>query len=53
MKDFSNYLIKEDSDRKYYIISSSKLKDIQFKFDKATGQMSLCMLNNKKIMKMK
>ena len=48
MKDFSRYLIKEENGFNYYIMPSAYLKDINFKFDKATGHMSLTMLNNKK-----
>lgn len=47
MSNFSSYLIKEENNRKYYILPSSKLKDINFKFDKATGHMSTKMLNRK------
>lgn len=47
MCNFSSYLIKEENNRKYYILPSSKLKDINFKFDKATGHMSTKMLNRK------
>lgn len=48
MDKFSEYLVKTENDKKYYIIPSSMLKEIYFKFDKATGHMSLSMLNNKK-----
>ena len=48
MKDYSNYLIKSENDYNYYVLSSSMLKNIDFKFDKATGHMSLSMLNDKK-----
>ncbi len=48
MANFSEYLIKTENDKKYYIIPSSMLKEIDFKFDKATGHMSLSMLNDKK-----
>ena len=48
MKDFQNYLVKNENGYKYYIMPSSELKNINFKFDKATGHMSLSMLNNKK-----
>ncbi|MBQ9244914.1 ATPase [bacterium] len=47
MTKYKNHLIKEENGYKYYIIPSSSLKDINFKFDKATGHMSLSMLNNK------
>ena len=39
MKDFSDCLIKSHGGKNYYIISSSNLKNIDFKFDKATGHM--------------
>ena len=48
MKEFEEYKIKEENGYKYYIMPSSKLKNINFKFDKATGHMSLSMLKNKK-----
>ncbi len=48
MQGYSNFLIKEENGYKYYIMPSANLKDINFKFDKATGHMSLSMLNNKK-----
>lgn len=48
MKDYSNYLIKSENDYNYYVLPSSMLKNIDFKFDKATGHMSLSMLNDKK-----
>ena len=47
MKGFSQYLIKSENGFKYYIMPSSELKNINFKFDKATGHMSLSMLNDK------
>ncbi|MCD7780798.1 MAG: hypothetical protein LUH05_09030 [Candidatus Gastranaerophilales bacterium] len=48
MKDYSNFFIKEENDYKYYILPSSMLKELNFKFDKATGHMSLSMLKNEK-----
>lgn len=48
MANFSEYLIKTENYKKYYVIPSSMLKEIDFKFDKATGHMSLSMLNDKK-----
>ncbi len=48
MEKFSNFLIKVENNKKYYVIPSSMLKEINFKFDKATGHMSLSMLNDKK-----
>lgn len=48
MKDFADYLIKSENGFNYYVLPSSVLKNIDFKFDKATGHMSLSMLNDKK-----
>lgn len=48
MKDFSQYLLKSENGLNYYVLPSSSLKNINFKFDKATGHMSLSMLNDKK-----
>lgn len=48
MQKFSNYLIKSENGFNYYVMPSSKLKEIDFKFDRATGHMSLSMLNDKK-----
>lgn len=48
MQGFSNYLIKSENGFNYYVMPSSKLKEINFKFDRATGHMSLSMLNDKK-----
>ena len=48
MKDFSDFLLKSENGFNYYVMPSSKLKDIDFKFDKATGHMSLSMLNDRK-----
>lgn len=47
MKPFTDYFVKSENGYNYYIIPSSFLKDISFKFDKATGHMSLSMLNSK------
>lgn len=46
MKEFSDCLIKSVEGKKYYIIPSSSLKDIGFKFDKATGHMSKALIND-------
>ena len=46
MSEFSNYFVKQENGYKYYVMPSSNLKNINFKFDKATGHMSLSMLNN-------
>ncbi len=40
MSSFSQYLVREASSKKYYILPSSVLKNIDFKFDRATGHMS-------------
>ncbi|MCD7879088.1 MAG: hypothetical protein LUG16_04045 [Candidatus Gastranaerophilales bacterium] len=47
MKDFKNYIIKNENGFNYYVIPSSMLKNINFRFDKATGHMSYNMLNSK------
>ena len=47
MKPFKDRLVKTENGFNYYIIPSSELKNINFKFDKATGHMSLSMLNSK------
>ena len=48
MQKYGEYLIKSQNGFNYYVIPSAKLKEIDFKFDKATGHMSLSMLNDKK-----
>lgn len=48
MKKYSDFLIKEDNQCCYYIIPSSKLKNIDFQFDKATGHMSKRLINGEK-----
>lgn len=48
MQDYSKYFICEKSEKKYYIMPSQELKNINFKFDRATGHMSLNFLNDKK-----
>lgn len=48
MKEYSSNLVKSENGFNYYVIPSSELKNINFKFDKATGHMSLSMLNDKK-----
>ena len=48
MNNYNDYLVKNENNLKYYILPSSMLKEINFKFSKATGHMSLSMLNNKK-----
>lgn len=48
MEAYQEFLIGKENGFNYYIMPSSKLKEINFKFDKATGHMSLSMLNDKK-----
>ena len=48
MKNYADYFVKSENGYSYYVIPSSELKNIDFKFDKATGHMSLSMLNDKK-----
>lgn len=48
MRDFSSYLVKTENNYNYYVIPSSMLKNIDFKFDRATGHMSVSALNSKK-----
>lgn len=48
MQKYNQYLIKSENGYKYYVMPSSMLKDIDFKFDKATGHMSFSMLKEKK-----
>ena len=47
MNRYSKYIVKETNNSKYYILPSSLLKTIDFKFDKATGHMSLNLLKNR------
>lgn len=46
MSDCKEYLVKEDEYKKYYIMPSSNLKNIDFKFDRATGHMSKSLIND-------
>ena len=46
MSGYENYYERTENNLKYYIMPSSKLKEINFKFDKGTGHMSLNMLKN-------
>ena len=48
MKNYADFLVKTENGFNYYVIPSSELKNIDFKFDKATGHMSMSMLNSKK-----
>ena len=47
MSNYDSCLVKQENGYKYYVMPSSQLKNINFKFDKATGHMSLSMLNSK------
>ena len=47
MKDYSPYLVKDENDCKYYVLPSQNLKNFNFKFDRATGHMSLNLLKDK------
>lgn len=46
MSDYKEFLVKEDEYKKYYIMPSSNLKNIGFKFDKATGHMSKSLIRS-------
>lgn len=46
MNHYSDCLNKEENGKKYYIIPSSELKNINFKFDKATGHMSKALIED-------
>lgn len=48
MSDYQNFLVKEQEGKKYYIIPSSELKNIDFMFDKATGHMSKRLIRDEK-----
>lgn len=48
MEEYSQYLVNEENGLKYYIMPSQNLKNINFKFDRATGHMSLNLLKDKK-----
>ena len=48
MKNYSSFFVKEKNGCNYYIIPSQNLKNINLKFDKATGHMSGNLLKNKK-----
>jgi len=48
MKPYQNYMVKEENGVKYYILPSSELKKTNIIFDKATGHMSLNLINDKK-----
>lgn len=47
MEEFQSFYVKTEQNCKYYVLPSSQLKNINFKFDKATGHMSKIMLNSK------
>ena len=46
MKSFQQYLVKEENEKKYYVLPSSVLKELDFKFDKATGHMSKSLIED-------
>ncbi len=46
MSQYSSFLKEEKNDKKYYILPSAMLKNIKFKFDKATGHMSKTLIEN-------
>lgn len=48
MNGYKNFIVKSENGFNYYVLPSSKLKEMKIKFDKATGHMSLSMLKNKK-----
>ena len=48
MDTFSSFMVKEESGSKYYVLPSKELKNFNFKFDRATGHMSLNLLKDKK-----
>lgn len=45
-KDFEKFLVKSINDKNYYILPSKMLKNLHYKFDKATGHMDLGLLKN-------
>ncbi len=48
MSAYKDFLDKEQEGKKYYIIPSSELKNIDFMFDKATGHMSKRLIKDEK-----
>ncbi len=48
MNNYAAFLIKQENGCNYYVMPSQNLKNINFKFDRATGHMSLNLLKNKK-----
>ena len=48
MSSYKDFLVKEQEGKKYYIIPSSELKNIDFMFDKATGHMSKRLIQDEK-----
>lgn len=48
MVSYQDFLVKEQEGKKYYIIPSSELKNIDFIFDKATGHMSKRLIRDEK-----
>lgn len=47
MNNYPQYLVKSDKNFKYYVVPSSSINKFNFKFDKATGHMSINMLHSK------
>ncbi len=48
MSKYADCLVKENDGYLYYVIPSSELKNIDFKFDKATGHMSRNLIRSEK-----
>ncbi len=48
MQKYNQFLVKSENGFNYYVLTSAMLKEFDFKFDRATGHMSLSMLNDKK-----
>jgi len=48
MSAYKDFLVKEQEGKKYYIIPSSELINIDFMFDKATGHMSKRLIRDEK-----
>lgn len=48
MQKYNQFWVKSENGFNYYVLPSAMLKDFNFKFDRATGHMSLTMLNDKK-----
>lgn len=48
MSGYQKYIVDQSEEKKYYVIPSSMLKNIDFKFDKATGHMSKALIRDEK-----